>query len=64
MKQVIDCILWRSRARRQMFFSATAGRKRGAGLGRTTQRDELFMASLRDTTKGGMDDAVDGRMKR
>lgn len=51
---VIDCILWWTRvcglrARRQMFFSATASQKWGAGLGRTTQRDELFTASLHDT---------------
>lgn len=52
--QVIDRILWWSRvhglrARCQMFFNTTASQKWGAGQGRTTQRDELFMVSLHDT---------------
>lgn len=65
--QVIDCILWWSRvrglrARRQMFFSAAASQKWGARLGRTTQRDELFMASLHDTTASqGRDGWCSGR---
>lgn len=47
--------------RRQMFFSAAASQKWGGGRGRTTQRDELFMASLHDTTASqGRDGEMQG----